>query len=101
MRRVYTAADLPDAYILLGLLAQQGIAARVFQEHARGGVGELPASETWPEVWVEDDRDFERARAVVHDYEGTQGVQGSRRCPHCGEESPASFKLCWNCGGTL
>lgn len=101
MRRVYTAADLADAHILLGLLTQQGIAARVLGEHARGGVGELPFGETWPEVWIDDDRNFERARAVVQGYESAQAAPGSLRCPHCGEASPASFEVCWHCGGAL
>ncbi|MEO1765893.1 DUF2007 domain-containing protein [Thiobacter aerophilum] len=101
MRRVYSAADLADAHILLGLLIQRGIAARVLQQHARGGLGELPFAETAPEVWIEDDADFERARAVVRAYETAHNEAASRRCPACGEASPASFDVCWNCGGRL
>lgn len=101
MRRVYTAADLPEAHIVLGLLRQQGIAARVFNEHARGGLGELPFGETCPEVWIEDDADFERALAAVRAYEAGRPPAASRRCAHCGEESPADFDVCWNCGACL
>lgn len=101
MRRVYTAADLPDAHILLALLRQQGIAARVLNEHARGGLGELPFGATFPEVWIEDDADFERARAVVRDYEARAPEERTVRCAGCGEASPADFDVCWNCGAKL
>ncbi len=101
MRRVYTAADLPDAHIVLGLLHQQGIAAQVLGEHARGGVGELPFAETYPEVWVERDEDFDRALAVVRGYEAAQPDTGEVRCAVCGESSPAHFGVCWNCGAKL
>lgn len=101
MRRVYTAANLPEAHIVLGLLRQQGIAARVLNEHARGGLGELPFDETCPEVWIEDDADFERALAAVRAYETRQAERPPQRCALCGEESPADFDVCWNCGGRL
>jgi hypothetical protein len=101
MRRVYTAADLPDAHLVLGLLQRHGIAARVLKEHARGGMGELPVGETAPEVWIDEDVDFERALAVVRAYESAPRAVPDIFCPFCGEVSPATFDFCWNCGAAL
>ncbi len=100
MYRFCTAANLPEAYLLRGLLAQAGIAARVFNEHAQGGVGEIPFTHAWPEIWLEDERDLPGAEKVLAAYE--RGDNGApRRCPSCGEQNPGTFDLCWHCGSPL
>ena len=97
MRRVYSAAMLPDAHLIADLLGHAGIEARVFNENAQGGLGEIPFIHAWPEVWVVDDRDTERARALIRAHEGTNTL-AQVACPACGEASPANFQICWNCG---
>jgi len=101
MRRLCSASNLPEAHLLLHRLAQAGIAARVFNEYAQGGLGEIPFTYAWPEVWVLEDRDEERARAILADYERSHSVPETRPCPDCGELNPESFELCWRCGATL
>lgn len=101
MLRVYEASDLQDAHILLGLLKQGGIPARVFNEHARSGLGDIPFGETYPSVWIEDERDLVPARRIVVDYQNQPAVSGTVQCPACGEESPANFAVCWNCGARI
>jgi hypothetical protein len=97
MQRVYTAAHLPEAYLVRGLLANAGIAACVFNEYALGAMGELPPAVIHPEVWLEDDRDFALARRVIERYEQDRAATGNRTCPGCGEENPAGFEVCWHC----
>ena len=101
MKKLYRAANLPDAHILRGLLAQAGIQAHVFNENAQGGLGQLPFTEAWPEVWVSEDRDLGRAREIVQAFECSPEVIESVRCPACTEENPTSFQLCWSCGKSL
>jgi hypothetical protein len=101
MIRVYEAANLQDAHILLGLLTQARIGARIFNEHAQGGLGDIPFGETYPSVWIEDERDLKRAREIVADYQGRASVSGTRTCAVCGETSPANFETCWNCGANF
>jgi hypothetical protein len=98
MIKVYTAANLLDAHILLGLLQCQGIAARVLNANAQGGLGEIPFANTYPEIWAEDARDAARAKAVVESFERAEEPGAPLICGHCGEESPAGFERCWNCG---
>lgn len=100
MRKLYTAANLPEAYIVVQLLEQAGIEARVFNENAQSGLGEIPFTHVYPEVWLMDDRDWARAREVVIGYEQS-AVEGSVRCTECREQNPANFQLCWNCGQQL
>jgi hypothetical protein len=101
VKRVYSAATLPDAHLVLGLLAQAGIEAKVFNENAQGGMGEIPFTHAWPEVWIVDERDAARARELVRQFERPQAPQGARRCVPCGEESPGNFQVCWHCGAEL
>jgi len=62
MLRLCTAANLPEAYLLLHRLAQAGIEARVLNEHAQGGLGEIPFTHAYPEIWIMEAADEERAR---------------------------------------
>ncbi|UCH47145.1 MAG: DUF2007 domain-containing protein [Betaproteobacteria bacterium] len=100
MRRIYTAETLPDAHLVVGLLAQAGIAAKVFNENAQGGVGEIPFTHTWPEVWLENEDDAERAHEVIRTLE-RGGTNQQVECRKCGESNPDNFEICWNCGVTI
>jgi hypothetical protein len=101
VKKLYRAANLPDAHILRGLLEQAGISVRVFNENAQSGVGQLPFTEAWPELWVTEERDLPRAREIVQAFESAPAVSGSLRCPGCAEDNPNTFQVCWNCGVAL
>ena len=101
MKKVYRAANLPDAHLVRGLLAHAGIEAHVLNENAQGGLGQLPFTEAWPEVWVSEERDLPRAREVVQAFERAPAAGVALRCQACGEENPSTFQLCWNCGDAV
>ena len=101
MIKAYTAANLQDAHILLGLLASSGIKARILNASAQGGVGEIPFMHTYPELWLEDARDAARARAVIEEFERPARPEPPRRCPNCQEDNPAQFEVCWKCGTAI
>ena len=101
MKRVHTASNLPEAHLLLGLLAQHGIAARIFNANASSLAGEIPVDQARPQVWVEDPARFERARAIIDDYLRAKPWAPPRKCAACGEENPATFELCWSCAAPL
>lgn len=100
MKRVYIAANLMDAQIAVDVLATQGIKAHIFNAHAVGAVGELAATQMWPEIWVDDDTDAETARSLLHGLHAAPSG-GSKICPQCGEENPENFLSCWSCGQAL
>lgn len=100
MKRIYLAANLPDAQLAVDALATQGITAHIFNANAVGAMGELAATQMWPEVWVENDCDAVQAKSLLNDLHATQSV-GSKACPQCGEENPENFLSCWNCGQVL
>ena len=101
MKRIYSAASLPEAHLILHRLRAEGIACAVFNENAQGGVGELPFTHAYPEVWIEDTVDEPLARRIVDEFErGADDADGGP-CAGCGEHNPASFEVCWNCGAVL
>jgi len=101
MRRLCTAANLPEAHLLLHRLAHAGIEARVLNEHAQGGLGELPFTHTYPEIWIMEPEQEMHARAVLAEFERAPAPSMPTRCTHCGENNPPAFEICWNCGKSI
>ncbi len=98
MKRVYCAPTLPDAHLMRGLLEREGIEAKVFNENAQSLMGEIPVHHAWPEVWIVDERETGKAREVIRRVEHSPEAARRIYCPHCGEENPGNFQVCWSCG---
>ena len=101
MKKIYSAANLMEAHIMLDLLGQSGIDARLFNENAQGAAGQIPFTHAYPEVWIMKDSDLERGKIVVNNYESSPVESGVVFCRTCGEENPRNFQLCWHCGAGL
>ena len=100
MKKVHTAATLAEAHLLVDLLADRGIRARIFNANASSLAGELPIEAALPQVWVEDPAHAARARELIDEF-ARQPIQAARKCPACHEDNPGSFDLCWSCGAGL
>lgn len=100
MKRVYIAANLMDAQVAVDVMATQDIKAHIFNANASSGVGELAATQMWPEVWVEDDAQATMALQLLRELQATDSTE-NKRCQHCGEINPRNFLSCWNCGKSL
>jgi hypothetical protein len=99
--RIYTAQARYDAWLVADRLNQAGIRAHVFNQHAASIVGDVPPDVAQPQVWLEREQDRERAQVLLGRLVEEAARSGSVRCSQCGEESPANFDLCWNCGASL
>lgn len=87
--------------MLLGLFAALRIEARILNASAQGGLGEIPFIQAYPEVWLADARDLDRARTVIADFDRPLAAENEVRCIQCGEDSPGGFAVCWKCGASL
>jgi len=96
MKKVYTNENRLIVFNMKNVLQDAGIQSVVENEFSSGGVGDLSPFETWPELWVVQDRDEARARQVLQQVIDASGDDWF--CPKCGERNPASFQICWNCG---
>ena len=98
MKKVYSS----DNYFLVGhlrqLLENHHIDCIVKNEYLLGGAGELPPTECWPELWVAEDFQYEKAKELVEAFVASGGQGGPWACPACGERSEAQFTACWSCG---
>ena len=97
MQRVFTAGTLVEAHLVKTLLETNSISSNVFNENAQGAAGELPLTEVWPEVWIDDDRFTESAQSIVREYEETSSIETNLNCQACGEQNPKNFEICWSC----
>jgi hypothetical protein len=50
---------------------------------------------------VADERDYARAQEVMREFERAPPETASAACSSCGEDNPANFQVCWNCGAAL
>lgn len=101
MKRIYTAANLPDAHLVRNMLEQAGIPAHIFNANAIGALGDLPMSAAYPQVWIAQVHQEQHARSVVAEYSRTAAPLDTKACSRCGESNPGEFELCWSCGAEL
>ncbi|MFS2125715.1 putative signal transducing protein [Pseudomonas sp. Pseusp97] len=74
MQRIYEPADLIEAELLGGMLANEGISSHLGGRHLVGGIGELPGMGLL-HLWVEDDV-AEQARELIAAYNAAQPLPG-------------------------
>jgi hypothetical protein len=75
MQRIYEPADLIEAELLGGMLANEGISSHLGGRHLVGGIGELPGMGLL-HLWVEDGV-AEQARELIAAYNAAQPLPGS------------------------
>ncbi len=97
MRRVDSAPNLVIATLWADALTSAGIEARVFSRYLSSIAGEIPPNEAEPTVWVLDDADLDRARALLRELRRPLRGPGWN-CLECGEHHGPQFAQCWNCG---
>jgi len=76
-----------------------GIPCVVKNTFLSGAAGELPPTEVWPVLCVEDERDFDRAKQIVdEELNRLDNVGQNWVCRNCGESIEDQFTDCWKCG---
>lgn len=99
MKKLYTHENRMIIFNLKNVLESEGVATVIMNEFASGGTGDLATFDTWPELWIENDVQFERAETIL------QKILDNRRsdywfCRSCQEKNDSSFETCWNCGSS-
>ena len=83
----------------VNLLAVAGIPCELHNRYLNGALGEIPADQCRPELWLVDERDQALARKLI-DAASSGPPAGATpwRCRQCGETLEAQFTVCWQCG---
>ncbi len=94
MKMVFTSQDSLLINHMKNLLDNDRIACFLKNQFLTSGAGEIPPVEVWPELWIEEDADYD---AAVKTIATTPKAGSSWRCLQCGEWSEGQFSQCWNC----
>mgnify|MGYP001216855799 CR=1 FL=1 len=97
MYLAYVAENIIEARIVKDLLAAEKISSRILNENAIGAIGEIPFIQTYPEVWLDKEKDLPSAKQVISLY-NNRPKSPDVNCDQCGEPNPSNFEFCWNCG---
>ena len=101
MLKIFSAGNLQDAYLLQSLLIEAGIETKILNEFAQGGSGEIPFTQAYPEIWLINAGDTERAKLIITQFESRPHEVGTNVCKNCDEPNPDTFEVCWRCGTSL
>ncbi len=96
MKKLTSADSLITINHYKNLLAAEGIPTQIRNEYLGSIAGEMPFVETWPELWVVNDLDFDRATQLIGAADA-ESPAASWKCRNCGEENEGQFAACWNC----
>jgi hypothetical protein len=78
------------------IVENAGIAVMLKNEYAFGGVGDLSPFDTWLELWVLDDADYDKAVTIIATALRESHEQ-DWECGQCHEKNDPSFEVCWQC----
>ena len=101
MKKLTTAASTVTIHHYRNLLEAEGIPCEIRNEILGGILGEMPFPETWPQLWVINDLDYDRAKQLIDADTADETPQSSWRCRKCGESNEGQFAACWNCGESV
>ena len=97
MKKLTSAESIITIRHYQNFLASEGIATEVRNDVLGSIVGEMPFVETWPQLWVVNDLDFDRAKQLIEAVDA-ESPTDAWTCGKCGEENEGQFSVCWNCG---
>ena len=96
MKLIYTHENGFLVNNIRNLLEQASIQVIVKNEFASGGAGDLSPFDTWPELWLINENDFEKATQVINS-SISKPCSKDWVCEKCGEPNDTSFDFCWRC----
>lgn len=99
MIKVFEDFDIMLVGHYQSVLESNDIATFMKNQFGTSGAGELPFVEVVPQLWVLNEADVERARALIKDLDQNENAElmGAWECPACGTPQEAAFTHCWKC----
>ena len=101
MKKLTTSDSLITINHYKNILESEGIACEIRNQHLGSIMGEMPFPEVWPQLWVKNDLDFDRAQQLLAADSVAESPSEPWRCKQCGEENEGQFSACWNCATPL
>ncbi len=99
MKKVFESQSLVEVESLQGFLSQASIPTTIKNQQTSMLAGEVPFAEVFPELWVLNDSDEEKALTLLDAWKNEEPDEsGSWTCSRCQEIHPLKFSACWKCG---
>lgn len=98
MKKLTSTPTLVNLHHFKNLLEAEGIRSVIRNEHFGSILGEMPFTDTWPQLWVVNDLDFDRAQQLISGDLLDESPADEWRCAQCGELNEGQFAACWKCG---
>lgn len=98
MKKVTSSDSLVTISHYKNLLESEGISAFLKNEHLGSIMGEMPFQEVWPQLWVRNDLDYDRALQLIDSQKiADESPNAAWRCSNCDTENEGQFAACWRC----
>ncbi len=101
MRLVFENIEFTTVSHIQMLLEAEGIRTELRNAGSSGLAGAIPHTQVYPELWVLDHAEEDRARAIIRTYREENAAAPSAPswvCTKCDETIDGVFSECWNCG---
>lgn len=99
MKRLVVSQSLVEVESLKEFLSADGILCTIRNQQGSSLAGEVPFVEVFPELWVVNDADFDRAKELLEEQgSGDEVERPTWACAGCGEKLVGLFTACWKCG---
>jgi Putative prokaryotic signal transducing protein len=99
MKKLTRAPNVIIGQHWVNVLLTAGVPCELHNRYLNGALGEIPADQCAPEIWLTDERDEALAlRLLERARNGPSDGASSWRCGKCGEVLEAQFTVCWQCG---
>jgi len=96
MKLIYTHENRFLVHNIQNIVENARINTTLRNEYASSAVGDLAPHETWLELWVVENDDYDLAMsAIASAFEAQRS--GPWICPRCHEKNEATFEFCWQC----
>ena len=96
MKKLTSAETIVTITHYQNLLAAEGIKTQIRNQHLGGIMGEMPVFETWPQLWVVNELEFDRATQLIEAAD-SESHEVPWTCRKCGEKNEGQYAACWNC----
>ena len=96
MKLIYTHENRIMALNIRNVLINHGFDVTLNNEFASSASGGLAPFDTWPEVWLLKDDDYDNAKKIIESI-SYNSIQAAWECKKCQEENDESFDYCWKC----
>ena len=101
MKKLISVESLVMINHYKNVLDAEGIPSEIRNAILGGIAGEMPLDQVWPELWVVDDLNYDRAKQLIDETVIEESPHEPWKCRKCGEENEGQFAACWNCGAPV